>query len=127
MALKRPLVTNSGGLQELSAGDLIVTSFPVSPAFAATITLDCATSNVFNTLLTGNTTFALSNESSASRFMVAVTQDATGSRIVTWFATIRWAGGVVPTLTTAANKRDIFGFIRTGLNTYDGFVVGKNI
>lgn len=79
------------------------------------------------TMPAGNITIALSNATNAKKFIVSITQDSVGSRTVTWFSTIRWAGGAVPTLTTTANKRDTFGFIRTGSNTYDGFVIGQNL
>lgn len=29
-------------------------------------------------------------------------------------------------ITATVSKRDTFGFIRTGTNTYDGFIVGQN-
>ena len=35
--------------------------------------------------------------------------------------------GTAPTLTTTASKKDVFGFRVTGVNTYDGYVVGQNI
>lgn len=99
-----------------------------TPVAAGTATLDLLVSNDHAiTMPAGNVTMALSNATNAKRFIISITQDATGSRTVTWFATIRWAGGIVPTLSTAANKRDVFGFIRTGANTYDGFLVGNNI
>lgn len=99
-----------------------------SPAAAATATLDMAVANDHRIQMpAGNITIALSNEAFASRFLVSITQDGAGSRTVTWFSIIKWAGGSPPTLTTAANKRDLFGFIRTGANTYDGVVVAKNI
>jgi hypothetical protein len=60
-------------------------------------------------------------------FIITLVQDATGSRTVTWFSGIAWAGGTVPTLTTTANKRDVFGFLKTGGGTYMGFVVGQNV
>lgn len=56
-----------------------------------------------------------------------VTQDATGSRTITWPASVKWSGGTIPTLTTAANKIDVIV-----LTTYDngatwlGFVGGQN-
>jgi hypothetical protein len=75
----------------------------------------------------GNITIALSNSSANQIFIVSITQDSGGSRTVTWFSTIRWAGGSAPTLTTTGSKRDTFGFIRTGSGTYDGFVIGQNI
>lgn len=99
-----------------------------SPAAAGTATLDLALGNQHRiTMPAGNITIALSNDTNAQIFTVSILQDGTGSRTVTWFSTIRWATGTVPTLTTTANKRDQFIFIRTGSGTYDGFIVGQNI
>lgn len=99
-----------------------------SPSAAATATLDLALANQhFITMPAGNVTIALSNDTNNQAFIISITQDVVGSRTVTWFTTIRWAGGTPPTLTTTASKRDVFGFIRTGSGTYDGFVVGQNI
>lgn len=99
-----------------------------SPSAAGTATLDLSLANQhYITMPAGNITIALSNDTNNQVFLVSITQDATGSRTVTWFTTIRWAGGSPPTLTTTASKRDTFGFIRTGSGTYDGFVIGQNI
>lgn len=99
-----------------------------TPSAAATATLDLALSNEHRiTMPAGNITIALSNPTNAQKFIVTITQDSGGSRTVTWFSTIRWVNGVAPTLTTTANKRDVFGFIRTGSGTYDGFIIGQNI
>lgn len=99
-----------------------------TPAGAGTATLDLSLANQhFITMPAGNITIALSNDTNNQNFLISITQDSGGSRTVTWFTTIRWAGGTPPTLTTTANKRDIFGFIRTGSGTYDGLVVGQNI
>lgn len=99
-----------------------------SPAGAATATLDLSLANMhFIQMPAGNITIALSNDTNNQSFIISITQDSGGSRTVTWFTTIRWAGGTPPTLTTTANKRDVFGFIRTGSGTYDGFVVGQNL
>jgi hypothetical protein len=99
-----------------------------APAGAGTATLDCSLANQHDiTMPAGNITIALSNITLNQCIMVSITQDGTGSRTVTWFTTIRWAGGSAPTLTTTASKRDVFGFKRTGANTYDGFVIGQNI
>lgn len=99
-----------------------------SPSAAGTATLDLSLSNQhYITMPAGNITIALSNDTNNQIFLVAITQDATGSRTVTWFSTIKWAGGSTPTLTTTASKRDVFGFIRTGSGTYDGFIIGQNV
>jgi len=99
-----------------------------SPSASATATLDLSLSNQhFIQMPAGNITIALSNDTNNQTFIISITQDSGGSRTVTWFTTIRWAGGTPPTLTTTGNKRDVFGFIRTGSGTYDGFIVGQNI
>lgn len=98
------------------------------PAGGGTATLDLSLADQhYVTFPAGNITIALSNDTNNQIFLVSLTQDSGGNRTVTWFTTIKWAGGATPTLTTTANKRDTFGFIRTGSGTYDGFIIGQNI
>lgn len=66
----------------------------------ATVTFDMSASNQHQVTLGGNRTFAVSNVSVGQYFAIDVIQDATGSRVPTWFSTIKWAGGTAPTLTT---------------------------
>lgn len=99
-----------------------------TPSGGGTATLDLSLANEHRiTMPAGNITIALSNDTNAQKFIVSILQDGSGSRTVTWFTTIKWAGGSAPTLTTTGSKRDTFGFIRTGSGTYDGFIVGQNI
>lgn len=93
----------------------------------ATITFDVSLGALQRVTLGANRILAISNDADAQAFVLRIKQDATGSRTVTWFAGISWAGGSVPTLTTTINKADTFLFLRTGTNTYDGFIVGQNI
>lgn len=114
------------------AGKSAWTSVPAQNAWVtasdgATVTFDLANGPKQLVVLGGNRTLALSNVLSGHTFMIKLTQDATGSRTVTWFSTISWPAGVTPTLTTTANKSDVFGFIQTGTDTYDGFIVGQNL
>lgn len=107
---------------------LYTTPQTYSPSASGTATLDLSLGNDHKiTMPAGNITVALSNATTGQKFKVDVTQDATGSRTVTWFSTIKWAGGNAPTLTPTANKRDTFGFEVTGSGTYDGYVIGQNI
>lgn len=97
---------------------------------AQTVALDCAANNMH--IVTGHAngtdiTFTVANATNNQPFIVSILQGASVvSTIAGWFATVRWAGGSAPTLTATLNKRDTFGFIRTGSNTYDGFVIGQN-
>lgn len=99
-----------------------------TPDASATATVNLALGNDHRiTMPAGNITVAVSNAQVGQKFLVSLTQDSGGSRTVTWFTTIKWAGGAAPTLTTTANKRDTLGFIVTGSGTYDAFVVGQNL
>ena len=93
----------------------------------ATVTFDLDSSSTHTVTLGGNRTLALSNSDAGQKFIIRLVQDGTGSRTVTWFSTIKWPGGVTPTLTTTANKTDVFGFICTSAGNYDGFVLGYNL
>lgn len=93
----------------------------------ATITFDMASSNIHTVVLGGARTLAVSNVSVGQSFVIRLVQDGSGSRTVTWFSTIKWPNGVVPTLTTTLNKTDVFGFICTSSGNYDGYVVGMNL
>lgn len=97
---------------------------------AATVTFDMSDvtkGNIRTVTLGGNRTLAVSNVQVGQAFILRLKQDGSGNRTVTWFSTISWPSGVVPTLTTTANKTDVFGFICTGSGTYDGFVVDQNL
>lgn len=93
----------------------------------ATVTFDLSAGQIQQVTLGGNRTLAISNEQAGQVFVLRLIQDGTGSRTVTWFSTIKWAGGSAPTLTTTAAKTDVLGFICTAADTYDGFVVGQDL
>ena len=70
--------------------------------------------------LTGNTTFTFNNPPKAgSVITIAAIQDSTGSRTITWPGTIKWPSATAPTLTTTANKRDVFMFFWDGSNYWN--------
>ena len=106
----------------------------VSGTDGATVTFDLNESNTHRVTLGGNRTLLITNVSYGQKFTTRLTQDGTGSRTVTWFNNIHWAGGTAPTLTTTAHQTDVFGFICTAASgsvaqsgDFDGFVVGQNI
>ncbi|MCL5114911.1 MAG: hypothetical protein M1604_04035 [Patescibacteria group bacterium] len=79
------------------------------------------------TLVLGASPIALTfnNGQPGGHYTLALKQDATGSRLVTWPGNVRWSSGVAPTLTTTANKTDYVEFVYDGLSsTFDG--VGFN-
>ena len=96
-------------------------------ADGSTVTFDLSASNIHTVVLGGNRTLALSNDVAGQAFILRLVQDGTGSRTVTWFSTIKWANGIVPTLTTTINKTDVFSFLCTSAGNYDAFIVGQNL
>jgi len=93
----------------------------------STITFDILASKLHEVTITNNRTLAVSNVKKGDVFILTIIQDGTGGRTVTWFSTIQWPDAVVPTLSTGISKRDTFGFICTGTNTYQGFIIGQNL
>jgi hypothetical protein len=92
--------------------------------------IDTAITNQHSvTLASGvSTTIVASNVSVGQVFSIRLLQPSAGSSgVASWFTTIKWAGGVAPTLTTTNAKADWVGFVCTGSGTYDGFVIGQNI
>lgn len=98
----------------------------ISASDGATVTFALASGTKQKVTLGGNRTLALSGVTAGHVFILKLIQDATGSRTVTWFAGISWPDDTAPTLTTTAGAADIFGFIQTGTNTYNGFILGQN-
>ena len=117
------VVTSAGSLRIAAAIKTPITT----DTDGATITFDMDVSNLHTVTLGGNRVLAVSNVDVGQKFTIRLVQDGTGTRTVTWFSTIKWPGGLTPTLTTTGGKTDVFGFICTAANTYDGFVIGYNL
>jgi hypothetical protein len=60
-------------------------------------------------------------------FTLALLQDATGARLVTWPATVRWDGGAPVTLSAAGGTLDILTFACLDGATWSGFVAGLDV
>ncbi|MFA5149152.1 MAG: hypothetical protein WC491_08530 [Candidatus Omnitrophota bacterium] len=66
---------------------------------------------------TGRTvTFANPREGEVYRFIII--QDGTGSRTITTWPTIKWAGGSAPTLTTTGGKADVVTLLYANSSYY---------
>lgn len=115
------------GYAALSTGGGQETVVVNATATGAT-TLNLANGNVFDVTLTGAVTFTFSGATAgkACAFSLYRRQDATGSRVVTWPASVKWSGGA-PTLTTTANSVDVLVFeTLDGGTTWYGSLVGTN-
>lgn len=93
------------------------------------VDLDMTRGNHFSCTLTGNVTFTFTNPAPTGNLCVLtveITQDATGSRTVTW-PTVSWPAAVTPTVTSTASKTDIYIFTtRNAGTTWIGTVRGQN-
>ena len=66
-----------------------------------------------------NETFTFTAPTNPCNILLMMVQDGTGSRTATWPGTVKWAGGVAPTLTTTAAGIDIVSFYFDG-TSYHG-------
>lgn len=97
----------ANGVSQFNAG---AATPEVAVTFSATaMVVDCSLSNVFRTTFTANVTTAptFSNPTDGQTINWFITQDATGSRTITYPASFKWAGGVAGTLSTTANAVDL--------------------
>ena len=65
-----------------------------------------------------NEVFSFLAPTKKGKFTLKLKQDATGGRTATFPATVKWAGGTAPTLSTGANAVDIISFLWDGTNYY---------
>jgi len=102
----RTTVANGGGETYFDAGNS-----------GTAKTLDLANGNVQKLTLTGNCTITLTSPATGAyrSLLIYVFQDGTGSRTITWPASVKWGTAGAPTLTTTASKMD-----KILLDTVDG-------
>ena len=92
---------------------------------ASTITWNGLTQSVCKVTLGANRTMGLASGGVSGAFIsILVIQDGTGSRTITWNAAYEFTGDTAPTLTTTANKGDLFVFRYNGAKWLE---VGRNL
>ena len=90
----------------------------------ATVTWDASTSPVAKVTLGANRTLASASSGGTGQFIsLLVIQDGTGSRTLTWNAAYEFKDDAAPTLTTTADKGDLFVFRYNGSKWLE---VGRN-
>jgi len=97
---------------------------------AASVTIDLTNGNVFTLTADQNTTFVFSNPSPTGKscaFTLIWTQDAS-DRTITWPASVDWAGGSAPSVTSGSGKIDIYTFFTLDEGTiWYGFLAGAEM
>jgi len=83
-----------------------------------TQTLSLTNGTVQTVTMTGNCTFTMPTATAGKSFILIAVQDGTGSRTAT-FTSVKFAGGVAPTLTTTATTGvDILTFVANGTSWF---------
>ena len=90
------------------------------------ITLSLANGTVQIITLTGNCVYTFPTPVAGKSFTLIHLQDATGSRTVTWPATVDWPSATAPTLTATALRADKFVFTAISGTSWLGSVAGQN-
>jgi hypothetical protein len=91
----------------------------------ATVTWDASTAPVCKLTLGGNRTLSAPTNGATGQFIsIAVIQDATGSRTLTWNSAYEFTGDTAPTLTTTVSKADLFVFRYNGTVWHE---MGRNL
>ena len=123
-AASKTLTADANGLTKITGAVLNVEDTLTDQA---TIAWDVIASPVAKVTLGANRTLAApSGTSPAAGQFIALTviQDGTGSRTLTWNATYEFTADTAPTLTTTANKGDLFIFKYNGSKLLE---VGRNL
>jgi len=92
----------------------------------STITLDLANGSVQIITLGGNITYTFPTPVAGKSLTLVQKQDGTGSRTVTWPASVKWPAGTAPTITSTASKADKFIFTAIDGSSWLGSVAGQN-
>ena len=123
-AASKTITADANGLTKITGAVLNVEDTLTD---ASTISWDVIASPVAKVTLGANRTLAApSGTTPAAGQFIALTviQDGTGSRTLTWNATYEFTADTAPTLTTTANKGDLFIFKYNGSKWLE---VGRNL
>ena len=98
----------------------------VSASTSTAYTISLANGSVQYLTLTGNCTYTFPTPAAGKSFTLVQKQDGTGSRTVTWPASVKWPAGTAPTLTSTASRADKFVFTAIDGSSWLGSVAGQN-
>lgn len=101
------------------AGNLTANTFAVFPIVTnanTAQTINLSLSDQFMYTLTGNTSFTFSNNGNGKSWIVAVNTNPTTSGYTGTFtattASIKWAYGITPVMTSETGKTDMYSFVQ---------------
>ena len=123
--LVTPILGEAIATSITASGDLKAKRF-INSLVTASPAIDLTTGNLFQINLTSSISFSLPTASTSNigTYLIKFTQDATGSRVVTFAnnATtpikLHWSGGAIPVITATPSKTDIMTIICDGVKYY---------
>ena len=124
--LDQPILDNY--VQAAPGGGTTTVISPIVTLTGTTPNINCSgNTRIFEIVLTGNTTYTVSNVSTGQVFIVRVKQGTGTTYTNTWFTTLIWitTGSIAPVQTTTSNGITEYGFLCRGTATYDGFLLGS--
>jgi hypothetical protein len=96
----------------------------------STYAVNLATGNVFELTLTATCTITFTNPPASGKsgsVTLILTQDGVGGRTISWPASVKWPGGIAPTLSVSSASVDIIQLVTTNAGTtWRGFIAGTN-
>src|SRR5258708_13810929 len=119
--IDQPVLSNY--VQAVPGGSSNVIS-PIITLTGTTPNLNCqGNTRIFEIVLTGNTTYTISNVIKGQIFIIRVQQGTGTAYTNTWFAAVTWitAGAVAPVETTVSNGITTYGFVCRGGAIFDGY------
>jgi hypothetical protein len=95
--------------------------------FGSTFTFTGSSGTLQKITLTGNATMSFASVAIGIPYTLVVTQDGTGSRVLTWpTVKVAYKGNGAPPISTAANSIDIYHILYDGTNYYVDYALGYN-
>jgi len=97
-------------------------ALPATGTTTSATTINWNDGNVQEDVLGANTTFTFTNPKAGATYILVLRQSSGGGNTITWDPRVTWAGGTAPTMTSTANKYDVYTFVFDG-NKYFGSYV----
>ena len=92
----------------------------------ASVAIDCSTANNFRRQFNATATVTFTNVPVGKAFGFTLLTVNAGAYVITWPATVNWAGGIQPVLTSSGEDVLVFYTFDGGTSWY-GFTIAKNL
>jgi len=108
----------TGGTIDIAAANILSQTL----TDASTISWNTSLGQIATVTLAGNRTLANASSLRVGTYILHVIQDGTGGRTLTFSNQYKFTANVNPTLTSGANRRDLFSFVSDGTNMFGAMI-----